>query len=62
MRGRSVGRLIDTAERLLLADVSSIGLGPESQIPHRIARAFALAEKFIAEAERREGPDDGRPT
>lgn len=53
MRGRSIGRLIDTAERLLFAEVACNGIAPR-QGTCRIENAFILAEKFIAEAERRE--------
>jgi len=54
MSRRYDARLIDTAERLLLAQVAANGISAEQQQSVQIKLAFSLAEKFIAECEQRE--------
>lgn len=51
---RDIGRVIRFAEPLLIAEIAHKGIGNETQQAQRIKDAFALAEKFVAEAARRE--------
>lgn len=61
MKNYSVGRLIDMASQILLADVAYGGIGPDTQMQPRINRSFLLAEKFIAEGQRRERVEYDEP-